>query len=172
MVAVIVGLVLWTIYVVGAGHPGSLGLTNLDPFASLSLPPIGLLLVITGTGTLLSFRAWSGFAATHEQPVEPDVQDARLLDRNTKPIPEINYPMTSQQSNSQLGVMVFVESILVILLYAGVLDEYQANVSMQNWVLLTIPLIKIFLNQETLTIISGILALMIVQFLPGRRLYS
>lgn len=155
-------------------RPGSLGLSSLNPFVSLFLPPVGLFLVISGTGIALSFRAWPRSATIDELAVERQAQDTRPRDQDEKSaIPEINNQGVPQQrSTLPLSVTVFIESVIIILLYAGVLDEYQANLSMRDWVRLALPSVQIFFNQEALTIFSGILALMVIRFLPGKKLHN
>lgn len=173
IMALVVGLVLWIVYIVGVADRASLGLLSVDPFVSLTLPPIGLLLVISGTGVARSFRERRVSATVDELAVEQEAQTTRLADRDQKAIHELNDQGTwEHRATLKLGVAVFVESLFVILLYAGVLDEYAANLSMQGWVRLSFPSVQIFLNQGALTIVSGILALVVIRFLPARRLHD
>jgi hypothetical protein len=159
--AILVGLALWTINIVGVQRPSYFGPSGLDSYSSLVLGPLGLLLVISGVGVSLALRT------------PPSLRSSQKTTGNADTSVELQPSARPISFNSlRLGIVAFLETLFIITLYAGVLDEYQSNPSMQDWVRRTLPSTQILLSYPALIVFSGILALLFVQFLPGRRLYE
>lgn len=159
--AILVGLALWTINIAGAQRPSYFGSSGLDSYTSVVLAPLGLLFVVSGISVVLTLRKAS--SPTSAQKLTDEADRMAQLPPSTRPISVVSL---------RLGIIAFLESLLIVSLYAGVLDEYQSNLGMQDWVRRTIPTAQILLSYEALIIASGILSLLVVQFLPGRRFYE
>src|SRR5947207_526194 len=67
-----------------------------------------------------------------------------------------------------LALFAFIQSSVIAALYAGLVEEYQSNLSMQQLVRLAFPTAKYILNWETVLVLSTLLGLITTQFLPGR----
>ncbi len=155
--AILLGVALWTVNIAGVQSPNYFGPGGLDSYTLLVLAPLGLLFVVCGAGLSLSSRSIPGL-----QPGEaltPDLEGAAK-----PPSPTRQNSITSLR----LGIAVFLESFLVVTLYAGVLDEYQSNLRMRDWVRRTLPTVEVLLSYEALIITSGIISILIIQFLPGQ----
>jgi hypothetical protein len=159
--AILVGLALWTINIAGVQRPSYFG-PGLDSYSSLVLVPLGLLFVVSGAGLSLALRRPQPSPSSGQKSTDNE-DDPVQLPLSARPI---------SFNSLKLGVVAFFETLFIITLYAGVLDEYQSNLSMQDWVRRTLPTAQILLSYPALIILSGILALLAMQFLPGRRLYE
>jgi len=73
-------------------------------------------------------------------------------------------------SNMRFALFAFIQSLVISALYAGLVEEYQSNLTMQQWVRLVFPTAKYILNGETVLVLSTLLGLITAQFLPGRLL--
>lgn len=157
--AILVGPALWTIDIAGSLRPNYFGAAGLDSYTSLVLAPLGLLFVISGMGLHLSLRTLATPDSSKESTDSAE-QSAQILPS----------PRSISANSLRFGVVAFLESLLITALYAGILDEYRSNLGMQDWVRRTLPTAQILLSYQALVASSGILALLVVQFLPGRRL--
>ncbi len=69
---------------------------------------------------------------------------------------------------SKLGSVAFIQSLLLVALYAGFVQEYESNLTLQIWVRSNFPVAETVLNWENVLILSVSLGLLLLQFLPGR----
>ena len=69
---------------------------------------------------------------------------------------------------SQLGIAAFIQGLVLIALYAGFVQEYDSNVTLQLWVRSNFSVGQSVLNWESVMILSVSLGLLLLQFLPGR----
>jgi hypothetical protein len=159
--AILVGLSLWTINIAGVQRPSYFGSSGLDSYSSLVLAPLGMLFVVSGVGVSLALRT------------PPSLQSSQKSTDDAETSAEVpSLASTASFNRLRLGIVAFLETLFIITLYAGVLDEYQSNFIMQDWVRRTLPTAQILLSYPALIVVSAILALLVVQFLPGRRLYE
>ena len=62
----------------------------------------------------------------------------------------------------------FVEAIVMIMIYGGLVREYSSNVNMQNWVRANFALGGYFLNYYGMLILAGLLGVAIFRLIPRR----
>jgi len=157
--SILVGIALWTVNVAGVERPKLFGPGGLDPYDLLVLSPLGILFIVSGVGVLVSLRTRNKSPATPSQLGDLENDGSISLS-----------PSLASFASFRIGAVAFVEGLMIIALYAGVLDEYQSNPIMQDWVRRTLPALQILLSYEILIIVSAILGLLVVQLLPGRHL--
>ena len=69
---------------------------------------------------------------------------------------------------SKLGIVALVQGLVLVALYAGFVQEYDSNFTLQLWVGSNFPVGQSVLNWESVMILSLSLGLLLLQFLPGR----
>ena len=69
---------------------------------------------------------------------------------------------------SKLGIAALVQSLVLVALYAGFVQEYDSNFTLQLWVGSNFPVGQSVLNWESVMILSLALGFSLLQFLPGR----
>jgi len=69
---------------------------------------------------------------------------------------------------SKLGSVAFIQGLVLVALYAGFVQEYESNLTLQVWVRSNFPVGQLVLNWEGVLILSASLGLLLLQFLPGR----
>ena len=69
---------------------------------------------------------------------------------------------------SKLGIVAFIQGLVLVALYAGFVQEYESNFTLQIWVRSNFPVGQSVLNWESVLILSVAMGLLLLQFLPGR----
>ena len=134
-------------------------------YSQLTFGSIGLLLLICGVGTVM-------FAlANHETRLKNSI--ASSTDDHSEHISERGVEDLSEgrrmfDQSSKLGIVAFIQGLVLAALYAGLVQEYDSNLTLQIWVRSSLPIAQSILNWEGLVILSVSLGLLLVQFLPGR----
>src|SRR5207247_10581521 len=123
-------------------------------YLTLSLTSIVLILVLIGAG--ICRVPWISTAPNEEKALEGYKELANPA-RGSRPT-----------SDMRRALLAFIQSTLIAALYTGLVEEYQSNLSMQQWVRLAFPTAKYILNWETVLVLSTLLGLITTQFLPGR----
>ncbi len=164
-VGIVAGLFLSTFAAFRAEAPQSLGAWGQAIYSPLSFGSIGVLLLICGVGTVM-------FAlANRETKLENSM--ASSTDEHS----EVDSPKSMEGPKgrrrmfgpgSKLCSVAFVQSLVLVVLYAGFVQEYESNSTMQIWIRSNFPVGQSVLNWEGVLILSGSLALLLLQFLPGR----
>src|SRR6266571_5353129 len=156
VLGIVTGVALWFTILLDLEYKRFLGPSETDSYLTLFLASIGLILVLVGAGicTVSSIST----APTEEKALEGYPELA-------KPSRRI-LPM----SNMRFALFAFIQSFVISALYAGLVEEYQSNLTMQQWVRLVFPTAKYILNGETVLVLSTLLGLITAQFLPGRLL--
>ncbi len=174
LTAIVAGGSLWVILILDK-YLKPFGTPIIGSYLSILLPPLGLTLVISGVGNCTAF--------SFTRPVNKG-QDGNTLDPVSAPgaLPdgESSLPETVEPGESRLGILsdpstkfglaAFVQSCIAIALYSGLADEYQSNISMQEWIPSVFPFGRYLLTWEAVLIASAVLGLLITQFLPSRPL--
>jgi hypothetical protein len=166
---VVAGLFLSIVAVFQAEDPQALGAWGQSIYSPLAFGSIGVLLLICGIGTIT-------FALLHHETdlenrlassadEHSDVDSSRS-DGSAKRRRLIFGP------SSNLGSVAFIQSLVLVVLYAGFVQEYESNSTMQIWIRSNFPVGQSVLNWEGVLILSVSLALLLLQFLPGRFLWE
>jgi hypothetical protein len=162
---VVAGLLLSIVAAFQAEDPQALGAWGQSIYSPLAFGSIGVLLLIYGIGTIT-------FALAH---YETDLEnrlassadehsevDSSRSDGSAKRRRRILDP------SSKLGSVAFIQSLVLVVLYAGFVQEYESNSTMQIWIRSNFPVGQSVLNWGGVLILSVSLALLLLQFLPGR----
>lgn len=164
-VGVVVGLFLSIFAAFQAEDPNVLGTWGQSIYSPLGFGSIGVLLLISGVGTVM-------FAlANHERrlgnPLSSsiDEQSEAELSGGAKG-PEGRRWMFGP--GYKLGSVAFIQSLALVALYAGFVQEYKSNLTLQIWVRSNFPVGQSVLNWEGVLILSVFLGVLLLQFLPGR----
>jgi hypothetical protein len=161
----VTGLFLSIVAAFQAQDPQALDAWGRSIYFPLAFGSIGVLLLICGVGSTI-------FALLHHETGlanrvassadEHSELDSSRSDESAKGRGWILGP------GSKLGSVAFVQSLILVVLYAGFVQEYESNSTMQIWIRSNFPVGQSVLNWEGVLILSVNLALMLLQFLPGR----
>lgn len=160
---IIAGLLLSTLAIFRTDFPQALGSFGDTVFSSLAFGAVGVLLLICGGGTIM-------FAAAKRESNQSNPN--RSGRDNNSDILEGGAARTGSGwmfgPSSRIGAVAFVESLLLLLLYSGFVQEFESNLTMQIWLQSNFPVGQSVLNWETVLILSVALGVVLLQFLPGR----
>jgi hypothetical protein len=162
---VVAGLFLSIFAAFQAEDSQALGAWGQSIYSPLAFGAIGVLLLICGVGTIM-------FALVHheidlENPIVSSADEHSEVDSSrSAESPEGRRWMFGP--GSKLGNVAFIQSIVLVALYAGFVQEYESNLTLQIWVLSNFPVGQSVLNWESVLILSVSLGLLLLQFLPGR----
>src|SRR5881296_1892580 len=148
VLGIITGTTLWITVLLDREYARFLGPSETDSYLTLSLTSIGLILVLIGAGIC---------TAPNEEKALEGYKELANPARGSLPT-----------SDMRRALLAFIQSTLIAALYTGLVEEYQSNLSMQQWVRLAFPTAKYILNWETVLVLSTLLGLITTQFLPGR----
>lgn len=133
----------------------------VDPtIQSIALLSTALPLIAVGSTTFAYSHA-SRRLRTEEDGPDSLAQDIEEFERGReKPssLPDIGFRNDlAAKTVPRLRVLVIFEGLIIVLLYLGLLREYDASVYMRGWVQANIPLASIVLNDNVLFLTIGIL---------------
>jgi hypothetical protein len=162
---VVAGLFLSIVAAFQAEDPQVLGAWGRSIYSPLAFGSIGVVLLICGVGTIT-------FALVHHETnlenriassadEHSDVDSSRT-DGSAKGRRWIFCP------GSKMGSVAFIQGLVLVVLYAGFVQEYESNSTMQIWIRSNFPVGQSVLNWEGVLILSVSQALLLLQFLPGR----
>ena len=164
-VGVVAGLLLSTLAVFRAGASQPLGALGQAIYSPLAFGSIGVLLLICGVGTVRFAVANRGTG----------LEDSTAL--STDEHSEVDSPQGAESlrgtrkmfgPGSRLGSVAFIQGLMLVALYAGFVQEYESNLTLQIWVRSNFAVGQSVLNWEGVLILSVSLGLLLLQFLPGR----
>ncbi len=131
-------------------------------YSALTFGSLGALLVICGGGTVI-------FAIAR--------RETKLQNTSASPTTDLD-PLGFEKDHeetrrmfgpgSRIGAIAFVQSVALVALYSGFVQEFESSATMQGWVRLNFPVGQSLLSWEGVLILSVSLGLLLVQFLPGR----
>jgi len=156
VLGIVTGVTLWFTILLDREYKRFLGPSETDSYLTLFLASIGLILVLVGAGIC----------------TVPSISTAPTEEKALEGYPELAKPSRRilPMSNMRFALFAFIQSLVISALYAGLVEEYQSNLTMQQWVRLVFPTAKYILNGETVLVLSTLLGLITAQFLPGRLL--
>jgi hypothetical protein len=159
---VLAGLFLSIVAVFQAQDPKALGAWGQSIHSPLAFGSIGVLLLICGVGTIIFALVEHETSLKSRIASSADEVDSSRSDGSAKERRWIFGP------GSKLGSVGFIQSLVLVVLYAGFVQEYESNSTMQIWIRSNFPVGQSVLNWEGVLILSVSLALLLLQFLPGR----
>jgi len=162
---IVAGLFLSVLAVFRVEDPQAMGLWANAIYSSLSFGSLGILLLLCGSGTII-------FDFTDNRRRQ-DASMASTIDEHF----EVDFPTDAKGPNrmrrmfgpdSKMGATAFIETVALVVLYSGFVQEFDSNLSMQTWIRSNFPIVQSVLNWEGVLILSVSLGLLLLQFLPGR----
>jgi len=162
---VVAGLFLSIVASFQEQDPQALGIWGQWIYSPLAFGSMGALLLICGVGTII-------FGLVHHETGLAD-RIASSADEHSEADPSGSDGSAKGRRRifgpgSKLGRVAFVQSLVVVVLYAGFVQEYESNSTMQLWIRSNFPVGQSVLNWEGVLILSISLAFLLLQFLPGR----
>ena len=161
---IMAGLFLSVVALFRADAPQALGPWGDTIYSALTFGSLGALLVICGGGTIM-------FATAH--------RETKLQTTSASPTTDLD-PLGVEKGHegtgrmfgpgSRIGAIAFVQSVALVALYSGFVQEFESNATMQSWIRSNFPVGQSLLSWEGVLIFSVSLGLLLVQFLPGRAL--
>ena len=161
---IMAGLFLSVVALFRADAPQALGPWGDTIYSALTFGSLGALLVICGGGTIM-------FATAD--------RETKLQTTSASPTTDID-PLGVKKDHegtgrmfgpgSRIGAIAFVQSVALVALYSGFVQEFESNATMQSWIRSNFPVGQSLLSWEGVLILSVSLGLLLVQFLPGRAL--
>lgn len=148
-VGLLAGLLLSVLAILRTDEPQVLATLANAVYSALTFGALGALLLISGGGTI-------AFAFAN--------RESRRSNRIASP------PETQRRlgPGSRIGALAFIQSLVLVGLYAGFVQEFESNETMQVWLSSNFPVGQSVLNWEGVLILSVSLGFLLLQFLPGR----
>ena len=148
-VGMLAGLLLTVLAILRTDEPQVLGILANVVYSALTFGALGALLLISGGGTI-------AFALANRDS-RPSILMASSLEAQRRFGP-----------GSRIGAVAFIQSLILVGLYSGFVQEFESNKTMQVWLLSSFPVGQSVLNWEGVLILSVSLGFLLLQFLPGR----
>jgi hypothetical protein len=160
---IIGGLILSILAILRTDSPEALGPFVDSVYSSLSFGAVGIILLICGGGTIT-------FAIEQRQSKQP--KPIRSEVDNSTSISGDRELHTGTQgltgASSRMGAVAFFQSLVLVVLYSGFVQEFQSNTTMQIWLQSNFPVGQSVLNWEGVLVLAVLLGIVLLQFLPGR----
>jgi hypothetical protein len=169
----VVGIVLWITVILDSRYPKLFGTSEISSYLTMLLSSLGLIFVISGSGICMSY---SIFKPIYEKQGIADAVDGSttrtaLSDRESRLQDYGKRDAGILSSNNvKFGLIAFIQSCLALALFSGLVDEYQSNNSMQQWVSSVFPYGQLVLSWEAVLVASALFGMIVVQFIPGKEL--
>lgn len=161
--SVVVGLVLTVFALFRTDAPRILGPLGSSLYSSLTFGALGALFLVCGGGTL------TFFVACRKSRLPKDA--VLRIDGPSEVDDFVDASGRTQRmfhSSPRIGALAFVQSLALVALYSGFVQEFESNKSMQIWVRSNFSVGQSVLNWEGVLLLSVSLAVLLLQFLPGR----
>jgi hypothetical protein len=129
-------------------EPQVLGTSANVIYSALTFGAIGTLLLVSGGGTI-------AFAFAN--------RDSKLSNRTASRLEKERM----FGPGSRMGAVALIQSLVLIGLYSGFVQEFDLNTTMQVWLRSNFPVGQSVLNWEGVLILSVLLGFLLLQFLPG-----
>ena len=161
---IIGGLVLSTLAVFQVEYPQALAADGQAIYSPLIIGSIGLLLLTCGGGTVI-------FALTYHGTGQKNAfasQSTGTSEANFSGDASAPGGVRSRGFGSRIGVVAFIQSLVLVALYSGLVQEYESNTTMQSWVRSSFPVGQSVFSWEAVLVFSVALGMALLQFLEGR----
>src|SRR5712692_1387418 len=143
--------------------------------STLTLVSLGMLIALSGVGLCIysvavrrrSLRGHGiGSSAYSNETSLGSMTGSRSVSSSTGELLESIGNSNSTRRGSKPVFAALVQSLVLIALYAGLVEEYVANASMQHWVHANFALGGYVLNYDGVLIVAGLLSVLVCQCLP------
>ena len=163
-IGIVVGLFLSTLAAFPAEARQALGPWGQAIYSPLSFGSIGVLLLICGTGTIMFAIRNHDTNLENSMRRSPGERTGLDFGQSVEGLKE----RQMFDPGSKLGIVGLIQGLVLVALYAGFVQEYDSNFTLQLWVGSNFPVGQSVLNWESVMILSVSLGLLLLQFLPGR----
>jgi hypothetical protein len=159
---IVAGLFLTVLALFRAEAQQALSPWGVIVYSTLTFGSLGTLLLICGAGTII-------FAVAHieTKPQNTFAFPTSVVD-SLESAEDHGRTRRMLGPGSRIGAVAFLQSVVLVALYSGFVQEFKSNLTMQTWVRSNFPIGQSALNWEGVLILSVSLALLLLQFLPGR----
>jgi hypothetical protein len=132
-------------------------------YSSLSFGAVGVILLICGSGTITFTISQRDSKQSRSMRSEIDNSASTLGDRDVH-----TGTRGTLGASSRIGAVAFFQSLVLVILYSGFVQEFESNTTMQIWLQSNFPVGQSVLNWEGVLILAVFLGIVLLQFLPGR----
>ena len=160
---IIVGLLLSILSIIRTDVPEALGPFVDSVYSSLSFGAVGIILLICGGGTITFAIAQR--ESKQSKPIRSDVDNSAITLGDREVYTETRGMLSA---SSRIGAVAFFQSLLLVVLYSGFVQEFESNTTMQIWLQSNFPAGQSVLNWEGVLVLAVFLGIVLLQFLPGR----
>lgn len=167
VIALFAGISLNAVSVILTQFSHVWGRSIADSYGSLGFASIGVFISICGAGMIVSgfqlsylpsSRSTSGNSSS-DSPHTTGVGDASSLSS-----------ASLASHDLRLVLIIFLQGIILLSLYTGLVEEYQSNSTMQAWVRSSLDNAQYLLNWGALLVTSFLLGILVVYSLVTREL--
>ena len=171
---ILTGIAFWASVALLRAYPQYLGVDRIASFLPLLLTPMGFLFFTCGIGMCLGAISRPGTKTLKEDrgsrlrgPVSAQPSLGALSDDPSSGFTGRSalVKLSLAKANFRLGVVGFVQSIIILGLFSGFVDEYRSNATMQEWVRSVLPFGSYFMSLEALIITAIILSISVIRCL-------
>lgn len=161
VVGVLAGLAEISITIIATEYPRAQVSQITDSYMRLALASLGLLLVSCGLGLLgLDWNAANQRLKSRATMESRNAKQYLIGEGDEETLTGSNY-------NSRIGLTVFILDCVLVTLYASLVEEYQSNSSMRNWVASYFNSGSYLFDWPTLIASSGLLGLLAIWSFAG-----
>ncbi|HEX4919807.1 MAG TPA: hypothetical protein VFV92_03610 [Candidatus Bathyarchaeia archaeon] len=152
--AIVLGITLTVVSVITVEFPDEWGRSAAGSYESLALASLGLFVLTCGGSITLAH--FSRDIARSRPTVTDDNPPSRLILQNG----ETSNPSSPKVLTYDLRLAVFVQGCILLLLYAGLVVEYQSNPTMQEWIRSSLASARFLLNWGALLVSSFLVGIL------------
>jgi hypothetical protein len=162
---IVTGSFLSIFAILPADVPHALGPWLSRVYSSLTFGSLGALLLVYGSGiiTFVVAQHETKLPNTRASPIDEQSEVYSL--GHSKGLPG---PRRMTGTGPRVAAIAFLQSLVLVALYSGFVQEFVSNLSMQIWVRSNFPVGQSILNWEGVLSFSVLLGLLLLQFLPCR----
>jgi len=162
-IGLIAGLLLLILAIFRTFSPEVLGPFSDAVYSGLAFGTVGIILLICGGGTINFASAQR--ESNHSQPIRSEIDNSSSILGGIEVHAETRGMFGP---SSRIGAVAFVQSLLLVVLYSGFVQEFESNITMQIWLQTNFPVGQSVLNWEGVLVFAVFLGIVLLQFLPGR----
>src|SRR5712692_539527 len=162
---IIAGLFLSILAIFRPHTPQDLGPLANAVYSSLTFGALGVLLLICGGGTIT--YAIAQRESNLSKRIVPTLAGHSDVDAFEE---HVGHSETQRMFGAgiKMGVVAFIQSLVLLVLYSSFVQEFESNLTMQIWVQSNFAVGQSVLNWEGVLILSFFLSFLLLQFLPGQ----
>lgn len=172
------GVAIWLWALRNLNTSNGVNISQAVASSTLDFASLGMLLVLAGTGlaaySLAERRTRVGRNMRAFSPHSKSPDPGFTSESSDKDRPKIQrwdsaWKLKSTHPISNTFVAALVQSLVYIGSYGGLVMEYNNNTRMHAWVQNNLPLIGYMLNYYGVLLLSGLLGVFVVHFLPKKQ---